>query len=131
MAPERTMGPSSVLCFAGIELDTDKMEAHLPEEKIIKCVTLIYEFPKREKVSLKEMQPLIGLLNLTCSVVIPGRAFLRRMINDSWGNRPTHFFILTRIVKDDLKLWLEFLKHCNAKSFFLDFQWLFKRAVKF
>ena len=40
MAPEKTMGPSSVLCFAGIELDTDKMEASLPEEKLRKCVTL-------------------------------------------------------------------------------------------
>ena len=29
MTPEKTMGLSSVLCFAGIELDTDKMEAHL------------------------------------------------------------------------------------------------------
>ena len=46
-------------------------------------------------------------------------------------NRPTHLIRLTRIVKDDLKLWLEFLKHFNGKSFFLDFQWLFKRAVKF
>ena len=82
MAPEKTMGPSSVLCFAGIELDTDKMEARLPEEKLRKCVTLIYEFLKRKKVSLKEMQSLIGLLNFTCSVVIPGRTFLRRMIRE-------------------------------------------------
>ena len=125
MAPEKTMGPSSVLCFAGIELDTDKMEARLPEEKLRKCVTLIYEFLKRKKVSLKEMQSLIGLLNFTCSVVIPGRTFLRRMINLTVGvNRPTHLIRLTRIVKDDLNLWLEFLTHFNGKSFFLDFQWL-------
>ena len=62
------------------ELDTDKMEARLLEEKLRKCVTLIYEFLKRKKVSLKEMQSLIGLLNFTCSVVIPGRTFLRRLI---------------------------------------------------
>ena len=62
------------------ELDTDKMEARLLEEKLRKCVTLISEFLKRKKVSLKEMQSLIGLLNFTCSVVIPGRTFLRRLI---------------------------------------------------
>ena len=57
MVPEKTMGPISVLCFAGIELDTDKMEARLPEleEKLRKCVTLIHEFLKRKKVSLKKM----------------------------------------------------------------------------
>ena len=27
MAPEKTMGPSSVLCFAGIEQDTNKMSS--------------------------------------------------------------------------------------------------------
>ena len=105
MAPEKTMGPSSVLCFAGIELDTDKMEACLPEEKLRKCVTLIYEFIKCKKVSLKEIQSLISLLNFTCSVVIPGRTFLRRMINLTVGfNRPTHLVRLTRIVKDYFKL---------------------------
>ena len=84
MAPEKTMGPSSVLCFAGIELDTDKMEARLLEleEKLRKCVTLIHEFLKRKKVFLKKMQSLIGLLNFTCSVVISGRTFLRRMIRE-------------------------------------------------
>ena len=80
MAPEKTISPSSVLCLVGRELDTDKMEARLLEEKLRKCVTLIYEFLKRKKVSLKEMQSLIGLLNFTCSVVIPGRTFLRRLI---------------------------------------------------
>ena len=79
------MGPSSVLCFAGIELDTDKMEARLPEEKLRKCVALIYEFLRCKKVSLKEMQSLIGLLNFTCSVIIPSRTFLRRMINLTIG----------------------------------------------
>ena len=60
------------------------MEARLPEleEKLRKCVTLIHEFLKRKKVSLKKMQSLIGLLNFTCSVVIPGRTFLRRMIRE-------------------------------------------------
>ena len=85
MAPEKTMGPSSVLCFAGIELDTDKMEARLREEKLRKSVTLISELLKRRKVSLKEMQSLIGLLNFTCSVIIPSRTFLRRMINLTIG----------------------------------------------
>ena len=30
MAPEKTVGPSTVLYFAGIELDTCAMEARLP-----------------------------------------------------------------------------------------------------
>lgn len=34
MAPEKTIGPKTVLSFAGIELDTWKSEAHLPQDKL-------------------------------------------------------------------------------------------------
>ena len=77
MAPEKTFGPSCVMSFAGIELDTLKMEARLPSDKLIKCRSLIQDFLQRKKVSLKELQSLIGLLNFTCSVIVPGRTFLR------------------------------------------------------
>ena len=125
MAPEKTVGPSTVLSFAGIELDTCKMEARLPQDKLCKCTTLIQLFLQRKKVSLRELQSLVGLLNFTCSVVVPGRTFLRRMINLTVGiRRPTHLIRLTRAVKADLKLWLDFLTNYNGKSFFLDFHWL-------
>ena len=63
MAPEKTIGPSTVLSFAGIELDTFKLEARLPQDKIDKCTNTIQDFLKRKKVTLKDMQSLIGLLN--------------------------------------------------------------------
>ena len=125
MAPETTVGPSTVLSFAGIELDTCAMEACLPQDNLEKCKTLLQDFLQRKKVSLKEMQSLVGLLNFTCSVVLPGRTFLRRMINVTVGvRRPTHLIRLTREVKGDLNMWLQFLAHYNGKSFFLDFIWI-------
>ena len=77
MAPEKTMGPSTTITFAGIELDSVEMEARLPQKKLDKCKELISEFLKRRKVTLKEIQSLTGLLNFACAVVVPGRAFLR------------------------------------------------------
>ena len=56
MAPEKTVGPSFVLSFAGIELDTIKMEARLPEDKLTKCRSLIREFLTKKKVTLTELQ---------------------------------------------------------------------------
>ena len=41
MAPEKTVGPSTTLAFAGIELDTVLMEARLPQEKLDKCRELL------------------------------------------------------------------------------------------
>ena len=51
MAPEKTMGPETILAFAGIELNTLRMEACLPLDKIAKCQTLISTFLRRKKVS--------------------------------------------------------------------------------
>lgn len=127
VAPDKTVGPSTVLSFAGIELDTCAMEARLPNDKLEKCRFMLQGFLKHKKVSLKEMQSLIGLLNFTCSVVSSGRTFLRRTTNVTVGVCcPTYLIRLTRDVKEDLKMWLQFLDHFNGKSFFLDFIWHFK-----
>ena len=38
IAPEKTMGPSTIICFAGIELDSMSMEARLPLDRMGKCI---------------------------------------------------------------------------------------------
>ena len=81
MAPEKTVGPSNILTFAGIELDSLRMEARLPLDKTEKCKAMVSPFLRRKKVTLREIQSLTGLLNFACSVVVPGRAFLRRLID--------------------------------------------------
>jgi len=125
IAPEKTVGPSNVLSFAGIELDTIEMEARLPPDKISKCIWLISEFMHKKKVTLKEIQSLLGFLNFACSIVKPGRAFLRRLIDLTIGVRsPHHLIRLNKSVKADLQLWLSFLSQYNGRTFFVDEHWL-------
>ena len=124
MAPEKTCGPATTLSFAGIELDSICSEARLPLDKIQKCTQLISEFLGRKKVSLKEVQSLTGLLNFACSVIKPGRAFLRRLIDLTIGIRsPHHLIRLNKEVKEDLKVWLSFLAEFNGRSFFINDTW--------
>ena len=79
------------------------------------------EFLGCKKVTLKEVQSLSGLLNFACSVIKPGRAFLRRMIDLTIGIRsPHHLIRLNKEVKGDLKVWLSFLSEFNDRSFFID-----------
>ena len=92
MAPEKTEGPSPFLTFAGIELDCSMNEARLPQEKVEKCLLAIHSLLGRKKVTLKELQSLIGLLNFACSVVTPGRVFLRRLVNLTIGIKQSHHF---------------------------------------
>ena len=51
MAEEKTVGPHTVLQFAGITLDTVKQEARLPDDKLQKCCTLLHAFDKRRKLA--------------------------------------------------------------------------------
>jgi hypothetical protein len=124
MAPEKTCGPSTTLSFAGIELDTIRLEARLPMDKIERCTNLLTTFLQSKNATLKEVQSLIGLLNFACSVVMPGRAFWRRLIDLTVGVRASYHFIrLRREVKEDLRVWLSFLSDFNGRSFFLDDEW--------
>ena len=105
IAPEKTVGPQNILSFAGIELDTLSMEARLPADKIEKCKLLISPFLRRKKVTLREIQSLTGVLNFAYSVVVPGRAFLRRLIDLTKGVKSAHYFVrLTKWVKADLSM---------------------------
>lgn len=51
MAPDRTIGPSCVLSFRGIELDSMLLEASLPRDKISKCILLV---PSSQKGNVKK-----------------------------------------------------------------------------
>lgn len=124
MAPEKTVGPSTTLQFAGIKLDSVLMEARLPQKKILKYCQLISGFLQCRKVTLQEIQSLTGLLNFACSVIVPGRAFLRRLIDLALDVKAPHFHIrLNQQVKEDLRVGLHFLCGFNGRSFFLSDSW--------
>ena len=109
LALEKTVGPDTVLQFAGVTLDSVRREARLPDEKLQKGRMLLHNFYKRRTVKLKELQSLIGLLNFTCQVIVPGRAFLRRLIDLTKGVRQPHDHIrLCKGPKQDLLLWCSF-----------------------
>jgi len=121
IAHEKTEGPSTTLQFAGITLDTINMEARLPDEKLQKCNAQLLAMHKRRKTTLKELQSLIGLLNFTCSVVLPGQAFPRRLIDLTKGvSLPHHHIRIIEACRHDLQVWLHFLRDFNGRTFFLD-----------
>ena len=80
----KTVAPTRVNTFLGITLDTVLMDARLPEDKL-------------EKVTIRDLQLLIGILNFACTVIVPCRAFLRRIIDMIVGvQKPHHHIRLNR-----------------------------------
>ena len=81
------------MTFLGIELDTIAMEARLPLDNFLKIKNCLSEMRVRRKVTLRDLQSLIGLLNFACCVVQPGRTFLCKLI-DVLKVYSNHMFIL-------------------------------------
>ena len=124
IAHEKTVQPRTTLEFAGITLDSISQESRLPPDKLQKCRTLLHQFHKRRTVTLRELQSLIGLLNFACSVVVPGSAFLRRLIDLTKGIKNTYHHIrLNKDARHDIKLWLTFSDNFNGRAFFLSDRW--------
>lgn len=100
------------------------MEARLPSDKVKKILAALESFRARKRVTLREMQSLIGLLNFACCVVLPGRPFLRRLIDLTRGVAQHHHHIkLSKESCLDIQAWFHFIQHFNGKDQFLEQIW--------
>ncbi|XP_053382340.1 uncharacterized protein LOC128549528 [Mercenaria mercenaria] len=127
---EKTEYPAQVMSFMGLELDSVEMEARLPNDKLYKLRTLLQQYTKRRKVKLVERQSLLGLLNFCCSVVLPGRSFMRRLSELTKKLKKTHHRIsLTAESRRDIRAWLLFISHFNGKKLLLDFKWVTDKTL--
>ena len=131
LAPEKTVGPSQVMEFAGILLDTLDMSASLPQDKVTKFTSCLNDLYHSKSATLKQIQSLAGMLNFACGVIAPARAFSRRLYNLSTGlSKPYHHRKVTLQVKSDLQVWRSFLLQHNRKTFFLDHKFLSQQALQ-
>ena len=117
----KTIGPSQEIEFMGIVLDSVRMEARLPQDKLSRINELLNSFKIRRSVRLVELQSLIGTLQFACKVVVPGRTFLQRAINLTRGVPSRfHHIRLNKEFFKDLEMWKVFLLNWNGRSFFLE-----------
>ena len=86
----KTEGPCKVPQFMGIILDSHKMEARLPVDKVERIKTALWEFRSKRLTTLQELQSLIGTFNFGCKVIPPGRPFLQCMIALTRGVKKPH-----------------------------------------
>ncbi len=81
VAQHKTVCPCWCLVFLGAELDTNMMHVRLPVDKLQRYSLHIEDIIKAGKVSLRDLQSIIGQLQYATCVVNPGNGFLRRLIN--------------------------------------------------
>ena len=121
IAHKKTYPASTELEFLGVLLSSEKMIASLPADKLTRTKQTLFEWLSKKSCTLHELQSLIGTLQFACRVVVPGRAFLQRMINLTRGvTKPHHHIKLNSSFRKDVAMWLVFLEQWNGTNIFLD-----------
>lgn len=120
ISASKTEGPSQIIQFMGIILDSGKMEARLPEDKVERIKSALSNFQSLQSTTLQELQSLIGTLNFACKVIAPGRPFLQRIIHLTRGvKKPHHHIKLTTGFYKDIEMWKMFIDQWNDIGLFL------------
>ena len=124
LAKEKTVGPVRALTFLGLEVNAEQGLVKVPGDKHQALVETIKTTLVHKKITLRQLQSIIGSLNFVCKAVTPGRCFLRRLVDLTIGvSKPHHRIRLGVGAKADLQAWLFFLESFNGYSMFLDIHW--------
>ena len=123
--PDKTVQPCQSLTFLGVEIDLAAQELRLPQEKLDKARSAVFELLHRRKAPLRDVQACIGLLQFACIAMPLGRVFLRRMFDLCMGvRRPFHKVAITSAARLDLRAWSTCLSHFPGRSLLYRRRWL-------
>ncbi|PPQ83077.1 hypothetical protein CVT24_012468, partial [Panaeolus cyanescens] len=112
---EKTLWPSQVVDFLGIELDSALMEARLPLDKLNILLDLLADWNRKRLVTLRETQELSGYLQFASQVIPFSRTFMRRIFDfQSRFHSRFHRLHVSSGVKADLRWWSTFCTSWNG-----------------
>ena len=115
LASDKTEGPATRITFLGLAIDTARREIQVPSDKIAAIMSKLDIALSKKKLTLRELQSLLGSLNFICKAVRPGRAFLRRLFDLTSGVlKPHHRVRFSLGARADLLAWRQFFSHFNG-----------------
>lgn len=131
IATEKSVEPTTVMVFLGFEINTNDMSVRIPCHKIVELSALLSEFLSRNKVTLKQLQSLVGKLNFFSRAIRSGRAFLRRFYDAMAPLKKQHHHLrLTFEMKQDILVWQNFLSNFNGVSYIPENVWFDNNSLQ-
>ena len=113
----KDVGPSSILTFLGIELDSNRLELRLPREKLQQLRSNLAAWRGRKAGRKRDLLSLIGSLSHACKVVRAGRSFLRRLIDlASTAKCLDHYVRMNLEARADVEWWVRYAESWNGIS---------------
>ena len=103
IANEKTEGPSTIIEYLGLTIDTVNMLIKNPEKKgqdLLKKIKLLSYW---KKVKLKELESICGSLAFCAKALTAGSAFSPRLyMATNKASKPHHFIRITTGMRNDL-----------------------------
>jgi hypothetical protein len=111
----KTVWPTCVIEFLGLILDSLRMEARLPDDKLSYLRELLCHWEAKTRASLHKVQELSGFLQFCCQVIPNSRPFLRRIFDfQSKFRSPFCRLRVPTGVRSDIAWWAIFSKQWNG-----------------
>ncbi|RXN33881.1 poly [Labeo rohita] len=119
LAQDKTEGPSTSIEFLGINLDSQKFLASLPKEKIDRTILVASTLLSKSSCSKRELLSILGHLNFAMRIIPQGRPFISHLLSlASSAHALEDIISITDSCRNELSLWISFLKQWNGLSFF-------------
>ena len=117
LAEDKTVHPSTVITFLGIEIDSVAQELRVPDVKLARISSTIATWMSRKRATKQELESLAGTLEDAAKIVKPGRTFLRRLYNTIASlKRSPHHARINEQLHSDIGWWHMFLSTWNGVS---------------
>lgn len=113
-------GPTKVITFLGVTLDSELLVASLPLKKLVRIRQTIHLFVRSPVCSKKELQSLLWVLNHTMRIIPQGRAFVSRLLAHLPQHQDSDTAVkLSADAQADLVMWDRFMCDWNSISMFI------------
>ena len=117
VAWEKTLGPTQIITFLGVRINSIDYTLSLPEDKVNNLGNLLTRFFRRKRASCKQLQSLAGKLSWAAHVVNGGTIDLQRVLNIIKPlKKDNHKVLLTDGFRKDITWWLECLPAFNSRG---------------
>lgn len=110
LAPEKTEGPTTTIKFLGIQIDSERMECSLLDDKVMDLWQVVLKARQSKKIRLRDFAWQTELRVQDCS---HGSGFLQMLDYGDHRCQVSLPFCVTVALREDLLVWGNFLDCFN------------------
>jgi len=116
------------ILFLGLGVDSHACVLSIPPDKVAAAITLFREFISAKRVTITDLQRVLGKQNWMCAVIPAGKTFMGRLLaflrhqntlrKAKRRSKRRHSFRVGKEARKDIEWWIHALESLPARAFF-------------